>query len=112
MSAALAPTVDEVVGHTEHVGGRRARVAVILAALVVILMTLGALLLAAALWRAGTVPRWLAVAFVATNLVSVMAPFGPPAAIAGSAFGAVLLAIGWQLWRSVSPAPASPVPTT
>lgn len=27
MSAALAPTVDEVVGHSEHGGGRRTRVA-------------------------------------------------------------------------------------
>jgi len=35
MSAALAPTVDDVVGHTEHGGGRRTRVAVILAALVI-----------------------------------------------------------------------------
>jgi hypothetical protein len=73
-----------------------------------ILMTLGTLLLAAALWRAGTVPRRLAV----TNLAGVVAPFGAPAAIAGIALAAVLLAIGWQLWRRVSPAVQSPVPTT
>lgn len=76
-----------------------------------ILMTLGTLLLATALWQAGTVPRWLAVALAVTNLAGVVAPFGAPTAIVGIAFAAVLLAIGWQLWRQVSPAPDSPVPT-
>ena len=45
-----------------------------------------------------------------TNLAGFGAMFGAPMAIA-IAFGAVLLAIGWQLWRQVSPAPDSPVPT-
>lgn len=76
-----------------------------------IVMSLGALLVAAALRRARTVPRWLPVAFAVTNLAGFVAPFGAPTAIAGIAFGAVLLAIGWQLWRQVSPAPDCPIPT-
>jgi MFS family permease len=65
-----------------------------------LLMTLGAFLLAAALWRAGTVPRWLPVALGVGNVAMFVAPWGTASRIVGVVFTAIILAIGWYLWRN------------
>jgi hypothetical protein len=65
------------------------------------LLTLGGLLLAVALWRARSVPRWLVVAFGVTNVAGTALPFGVVADVVNTAFVATTLVIGWYLWRSV-----------
>jgi hypothetical protein len=65
-----------------------------------LLVGLGTLMLAVALWRARTVPRWVpiggALAAVATILI-------PPDTVAGivseGASSATTIAIGWYAWR-------------
>jgi Domain of unknown function (DUF4386) len=65
-----------------------------------LLVALGGLLLAVALWRAGSVPRWLpvlgAVSGVATLLV---APDTPAGVLAEAASSATTIAVGWYAWR-------------
>lgn len=65
-----------------------------------ILMTLGAVLLAVALWRARSVPIWIPIAFGITNLAGFLAPFGPVATVVNLGFSAVLLTIAWYVWQS------------
>lgn len=67
-----------------------------------VLLTLGPLLLALALWRARSVPRWLPVAFALTNVAGFPLSTGVLADIVDSAFAATLVAIAWSLWHQTS----------
>ena len=66
-----------------------------------VLVALGTIALAVALWRAGAVPRWvpvvLAVAMVLTFLVSFNRPL---ALLVDCALAAASLAVAWYLWRA------------
>jgi hypothetical protein len=64
-----------------------------------VLLTLGPLLLAGALWRARTVPRWLPVAFALTNAGGFPLSTGIVADVVHGAFAATLLAIAWFLFH-------------
>lgn len=64
-----------------------------------LLLTLGSLLLAVALWRARSVPRWLPVAVGLINVVTFAIPFGPVLDGLDAAFSATMIAIAWYLWR-------------
>lgn len=69
------------------------------------LLGLGGLVLAVALWRGRAVPRWLVVAFAVTNVAGAVLPFGVVADVVNTAFFATLLAIAWYLWKSVVGSP-------
>jgi hypothetical protein len=60
------------------------------------LLTLGPLLLAVALWRSRSVPRWLPLMFALTNVAGFPLSTG---VVADSAFAATLVAIAWSLWH-------------
>lgn len=64
-----------------------------------VLLTLGPLLLALALWSARSVPRWLPVAFALTNAAGFPVPPGLVADVVNTAFAATLVAIAWFLWH-------------
>ena len=66
------------------------------------LLGLGGLLLAVALWRAGSVPRWSVVAFAVTNLAGAVLPFGVVADVVNTVFFATILALAWFVWKSVA----------
>lgn len=67
-----------------------------------ILLTLGPLLLAGALWRAGSAPRWLVVVWAVTNIVGFVTPFGLAATVINLTFTAMLLGIAAILWRTTT----------
>lgn len=68
-----------------------------------VLLTLGPLLLAVALWRSRSVPHWLPVAFASTNVAGFPFSRGGVADIADSGFAAALVAIAWFLWDHTTP---------
>jgi hypothetical protein len=72
-----------------------------------VLLTLGPLLLAVALWRARSVPRWLPVAFALTSVAGFPLSTGVLAGVAKSAFAATLAAIAWCLWHHIPNTPRS-----
>lgn len=73
------------------------------------LLTIGSLLLAVALWRARAVPRGLVIAFAATDVLPTVTPFGLLLDLASVAFSTTLILIAWYLWQR--PAPTAPGPT-
>jgi hypothetical protein len=65
-----------------------------------LLVALGSLALAVALWRACTVPRWVpVVAGLAAVATIVLPPSGVAGLIAEAASSATTIAIGWYAWR-------------
>jgi hypothetical protein len=64
-----------------------------------VLLTVGPVLLAVALWHARSVPRWLPVAFTLTSLARFPLSAGVVADVVGSAFAATLAAVAWFLWH-------------
>jgi hypothetical protein len=62
-----------------------------------VLLTLGPVLLAVALWRSRAVPRWLPVVFTLTNVTGFPLSTGAVADAVDSAFAATLVAIAWFL---------------
>jgi hypothetical protein len=55
-------------------------------------------LLAVALWRSGSVPRWLPIAIPVTFLAAMLAGTGVAFDVANAAFMATMVAIAWSLW--------------
>jgi Domain of unknown function (DUF4386) len=65
-----------------------------------LLIALGGLLLAVALWRAGTVPRWVpALGAVSGIATLVLPPDTPVGVLAETVSSATTIAIGWYAWR-------------
>jgi hypothetical protein len=65
-----------------------------------LLVAVGSLLLALALWRACTVPRWVPIiGAVSTVLTVLAAPDGIVGLIGEAASSASTIAIGWYAWR-------------
>lgn len=67
-----------------------------------VLLAVGPLLLALALWRSRSVPRSLPVAFALTNVAGFPLSTGVVADVVNSAFAATLVAIAWSLWHQTS----------
>jgi hypothetical protein len=67
-----------------------------------VLLAVGPLLLAVALWRSRSVPRWLPVAFALTNVAGFPLSTGVLAGVVNSAFASTLVAIAWSLWHHTS----------
>jgi hypothetical protein len=88
LSAQSGTTLLRVVDDLEPIG------ALLIPAFV--LLTVGALLLAGALWLARSVPRWLPVAFAFTSVARFPLSVG---VVADSAFAATLAAVAWFLWH-------------
>lgn len=64
-----------------------------------VLLTVGPVLLAVALWLAGSVPRWVPVTLAVTSLAAAVSPFGAVSVVVNGAFTAALAGIAWHLWR-------------
>jgi hypothetical protein len=65
-----------------------------------LLIGLGTLVLAVALWRARSVPRWVPIAGALAAVATIMIPPDSPAGIVGEAASSVTtIAIGWYAWR-------------
>src|SRR4051812_6694712 len=69
-----------------------------------LLVAVGAMLLAVALWRAGTVPRWVPVIAVLTSVTGIVLPPDTIAGIVGeAASSATSIAVGWYAWQRLTP---------
>jgi hypothetical protein len=69
-----------------------------------LLVALGATLLAVALWRACTVPRWVPIVGVISAVTGIVLPPDTVAGIAGEAASAATsIAIGWYAWQRSAP---------
>jgi hypothetical protein len=65
-----------------------------------LLVTLGSLLLAVALWRARSVPRWVPIASAVTGVATIVIPTGSIGGVVSEAASSVTaVAIGWYVWR-------------
>ena len=65
-----------------------------------LLVALGSLVLAVALWRARTVPRWVPVLGALTAIAGiVMPPDTIVGLVAEAASSATTIALGWYAWR-------------
>lgn len=65
-----------------------------------LLVALGSMVLAAALWRARTVPRWVPVVGIVTAITGIVIPPDTVAGIiAEAASSATTIALGWYAWR-------------
>jgi hypothetical protein len=65
-----------------------------------LLVALGSLLLAVALWRARTVPRWVPIVGALSAVTGIVLPPDTVAGIVGEAAGAATsIAIGWCAWQ-------------
>jgi len=65
-----------------------------------LLVAIGSLLLAVALWRARTVPRWVPVAGAAGTVATILVPPGTALGLVGEALSsATTVALGWYAWR-------------
>jgi len=65
-----------------------------------LLIAVGSLLLAVALWRARTVPRWLPVAGAISVLATILFPPSSVLGVTGEALSsATTVALGWYAWR-------------
>jgi hypothetical protein len=72
-------------------------------------VAIGSLLLAVALWRAFTVPRWVPVVGAASALITVLAPPDGIVGLVGeAASSATTIAIGWYAWRRHADAERQP----
>jgi hypothetical protein len=72
-----------------------------------VLVTLGSLLLAIALWRARSVPRWVpAVGAISAVATLVIPPDGPAGLVAECASSATSIALGYYAWRLSARRPA------
>jgi hypothetical protein len=66
-----------------------------------VLVALGSLLLAVALWRARSVPRWVpVVGAISTVITLAAAPDGIVGLFGEAASSATTIAVGWYAWRS------------
>lgn len=88
LSAQSGTTLLRVVDDLEPIGA--------LLIVAVVLLTVGPLLLAGALWHARSVPRWLPVALALTSVARFPLSAG---GVADSAFAATLAAVAWFLWH-------------
>jgi hypothetical protein len=69
-----------------------------------LLIAIGSLVLAVALWRARTVPRWIPIAAaVAAVATVVLPPDGVAGLIAEAASSITTIAIGWYAWQRFTP---------
>lgn len=68
-----------------------------------LLLTIGPLLLAVALWRAKSVPRWLPIAMALSNVATFFIPFGVLADVLNVIFFGAVVATAWYLWRTTTP---------
>jgi hypothetical protein len=65
-----------------------------------LLVAVGSLLLAVALWRACTVPRWVPIIGAVSTVITVLAaPSGIVGLVGEAASSASTIAIGWYAWR-------------
>jgi hypothetical protein len=65
-----------------------------------VLIAVGSLLLAVALWRARTVPRWVPIVGALSAVATVLLPpDGPAGLVAEAASSASTIAIGWYAWQ-------------
>jgi hypothetical protein len=65
-----------------------------------VLVAAGSLLIAIALWRAATVPRWVpAIGALSTAITLAAPPDGVVGLIGEAASSATTIAIGWYVWR-------------
>jgi hypothetical protein len=65
-----------------------------------LLVAVGSLVLAAALWRAGTVPRWVPAVGTVSAVITVLAPPDGIVGLVGEAASSIsTIAIGWCAWR-------------
>lgn len=65
-----------------------------------LLVALGSMVLAVALWRARSVPRWVPVLAIVTAITGIVVPPDTIAGIVAEAAGsATTVAIGWYAWR-------------
>ena len=65
-----------------------------------LLVAIGSLVLAVALWRARTVPRWLPIAGALTAVATIVIP--PSSAlglVAEAASSVTTVAVGWYAWQ-------------
>lgn len=69
-----------------------------------LLSAIGCCLVAAALWRAGSVPRWLALSVPTTLILMVMAGTGVAYDVMFAVFMASFVAVAGFVWRSTSAA--------
>jgi hypothetical protein len=65
-----------------------------------VLIALGTLMLAVALWRARSVPRWVPIVGALTAVTAIIAaPDTVPGLLSEAASSATTIAIGWYAWR-------------
>jgi hypothetical protein len=70
-----------------------------------ILIALGSLTIAVALWRARTVPRWVPIVGAISAVATLVLPPDGVAGLAGeAASSATMIAIGWYAWQRGRPA--------
>jgi hypothetical protein len=62
-----------------------------------------ALLMGAALWRARSVPRWLAALLPVSLVIASLAPAGPAGALLGIPFAVAMVLISIRIWRDSRP---------
>jgi hypothetical protein len=76
-----------------------------------LLVALGSLLLAVAVWRAATVPRWVPIVGALSTLATLaLPPDGVPGLIAEGASSVSTIALGWYAWKRYRGAVAPPGP--
>jgi hypothetical protein len=76
-----------------------------------LLIALGSLLLAVAVWRAGTVPRWVPIVGALSSLATLaVPPDGVPGLVAEAASSATTIALGWYAWKGYGGAAAGADP--
>jgi Domain of unknown function (DUF4386) len=65
-----------------------------------LLVALGSMLLAVALWRARSVPRWVPIITVVSGVTGIVIPPDTVAGVIAEAVGSVnTIAVGWYVWR-------------
>ena len=72
-----------------------------------LMVALGSLLLAVALWRARTVPRWVPIlGAISTMATIVIPPYTAPGLVGEGLSSATTIALGWYAWHRPGAAPA------
>ncbi|MGH3739371.1 MAG: hypothetical protein ACRDT6_27785 [Micromonosporaceae bacterium] len=66
------------------------------------LMTLGAIVISVALWRARTVPLWVPITLLAGTVLPLVTPWSTAGSVIGLAATVATVAIGWYAWRPTS----------
>lgn len=64
-----------------------------------VLLTLGPVVVAVALWRARSVPIWVPVALVFSNVAAFFVPFGLVGFALALPGTAAMIVVGWLVWR-------------